>query len=556
MARTSPTCSPIRRAAVRAVVVASAALLAGACEGVPVDDSRNDNRLFPARGVVRGTVSYQGPRPCSRGGHIVGNAIVAIHRAANPPPPSGLARGAVSFVAVPGDVLFANEPRSVAPELYCPPADTSVTVSAPFTIAPVEADAYVVTAFYDRGGHFWPSFSFRNQPHFGDVAGGHIDLADFAARGSEPGYLPKLLPVVVGAPGPRGELVIPPQGYVADNVPVTLAQRVLLTRPYFHPEGADEVPEPKPTEANPSGNGLYVPTLEIPQDYGIAAPPASLTTATLAALGKSFASLRLAWGVSVGEVPAAVDPAQPFGFQLSPPPPEGRGGLLVWSSGAAYRELPMIPRLWPRVAFMKLLDDPSHRSDPQGLELQGDFAKPVVLITGFALSGDDLVRTVQAMPPAAPSAGQASMRVLVEPAAYCYDWRNPALGAVLAVPRTTARSADETETGSHPTLDTAALKRAGGVREVTRGCLPKGRYGIVVSYPSGQSWSVPNESGSCAAVEGSTIAGADTGTCTASARPVLISQGTRAVIEVVAPPTPERVEYCVAHPVPAPCEQN
>jgi hypothetical protein len=40
------------------------------------------------------------------------------------------------------------------------------------------------------------------------------------------------------------------------------------------------------------------------------------------------------------------------------------------------------------------------------------------------------------------------------------------------------------------------------VREIAIGCLPTGRYGINVVYPTGQAWTVPNEAGSCAATEG------------------------------------------------------
>ena len=58
-----------------------------ACTDVPVDDERNDARLFPAQGVIRGSVTYVGPRPCSRNGHIVGNAVVLVFDRRNPPPP-------------------------------------------------------------------------------------------------------------------------------------------------------------------------------------------------------------------------------------------------------------------------------------------------------------------------------------------------------------------------------------------------------------------------------------------------------------------------------------
>src|ERR1700682_2001234 len=92
-------------------VLFAAAVALGACESVPVDDQRSDNRLFPARGVIRGTVSYSGPHPCSRDGHIVGDAILLVFDAKTPPPPTGLANTAVNFMAVSGDRLFANEPR-------------------------------------------------------------------------------------------------------------------------------------------------------------------------------------------------------------------------------------------------------------------------------------------------------------------------------------------------------------------------------------------------------------------------------------------------------------
>src|SRR5205085_8138977 len=107
-----------------------------ACSDVPIDNERQDQRLFPARGVIRGTVTYFGPRPCSQDGHIIGNAVVLVFNRSNPPPPAGLATNAVNFVAVPGDVLFANEPRTTAKEVTCP-AEDPIEASAPFTIGPV-----------------------------------------------------------------------------------------------------------------------------------------------------------------------------------------------------------------------------------------------------------------------------------------------------------------------------------------------------------------------------------------------------------------------------------
>src|SRR5207249_3258062 len=98
----SPTHSPTDGMSRRLVLpMLFPVLLALACTDAPVDDARSDRRLFPPGGVIRGTVTYVGPRPCSREGHIVGNAVILVFDRRNPPPPRGLAPAAVNFVAVP-----------------------------------------------------------------------------------------------------------------------------------------------------------------------------------------------------------------------------------------------------------------------------------------------------------------------------------------------------------------------------------------------------------------------------------------------------------------------
>jgi hypothetical protein len=66
--------------------------------------------------------------------------------------------------------------------------------------------------------------------------------------------------------------------------------------------------------------------------------------------------------------------------------------------------------------------------------------------------------------------------------------------------------------------------------------LPKGRYEINIVYPDGQAWTVPNEAGACSGDEGTTDYGGLT--CTLKPRPILYSQGNRAVVEVVGPTNP------------------
>ena len=87
-----------------------------------------------------------------------------------------------------------------------------------------------------------------------------------------------------------------------------------------------------------------------------------------------------------------------------------------------------------------------------------------------------------------------------------------------------------------------------GTNGIGAACLPLGRYAIAMVYPDGQAWTVPNEAGVCSGSEGATdYAGL---TCTLQPRPVVYSQGARAVVEVVAASDPA---YCGVHPVPTDC---
>jgi hypothetical protein len=544
------------------VVVAALA----ACGDVPIDDERDDSRLFPARGVIRGTVTYFGPRPCSQDGHIVGNAIVLVFDRRNPPPPTGLATNAVNFVAVPGDVLFTNEPRTNGPELSCPPEDP-MEASAPFAVAPLEGGQYILAAFYDRRGRFWPTFKFRNLPEAGDIAGGYIDIADAQKNADNPVYQPIYRTIDVGTDGVIGE-----HGFIADNVPVTIGRRVPFTRPYFHPRSldpqtgaeqssAEEIGDAQTSPANPTGDPFAVPIIPVEQDVRVLAPPARPTPETLTAFQRSFPNLRLVWSVPESEFQTAVDPAGAFGFQLPALPPNGKGGLLVFASGGPIPENPTVPALWPQVALVKLADDPTRRGDPQSLVVQGTPEEtlitgkapgPLVVIQGITLDGDSLARTIAG--PIAPGPTTAALRdhltAMVRPVALCFDPRDVASGAVLSTPHLKAPSADASEPGEKDIFDAAALAKQPFVRSVQQGCLPKGRYAISLVYPTGQAWTVPNEAGGCSREEGGVIVGTGLGSCASKPRPVLLSQGSRAVLEVI---DARDARACQDFPVPEAC---
>ena len=263
------------------------------------------------------------------------------------------------------------------------------------------------------------------------------------------------------------------------------------------------------------------------------------------------------------EAETATDPGQPFDLQLPLVPPKGNGGLLVFGRGASIPENPAVPDLWPQVAFVKLADDPLRRGDPQSLVVQGTPEEsvitgkpvgPIVIIQGITLLDDSLARTIAGPVPMSPSTAalRDHVTVLVKPAALCFDPRRVDVGGLLVTPHFTGISADSNETGQKPLFDKAALEKVPIVREIKQGCLPKGRYAITLVYPTGQAWTVPNEMGGCAPSEGSVVTKGDGSSCSAKPRPVLLSQGARAVLEIVEPRDANR-GACDDNPVPDPC---
>jgi len=546
------------------VALFSLVLLAIACDDVPLDDTR---AVVPS-GVMRGTALYQGRPPCTAAGHVVGNLVLLVFDQTNPPPPGGIATTPVNFGVVPGDALFASMPRTAGSDRVCPgEAAAQVTASAPFAISPLDAGRYIVIAFYDTTGDFLPTFKFRNLPELGDVAGGYLDTTDAAKHAGDVNYQPIFLPVAIGVPDPDskggGALVMPREGYMADNVSVTVGVSLPFARPYFYPAGA-EAPATKPSAsgANPDGDPDFVPVATMTQDQQVLAPPERLTEDTVARFQGAFPQVRLNAGLPDAEIGTAVDPAGPFHFQTAPF--SRGGGLFTWSMGTPIPEGNGVQSLYPIVVFSKLVADPTHTRDPQATIAQGSAAEPIVVIQGITLFDDSLLKTVLLAPPTAPSADTRidHVTVLARPSVVCFDPRNVAAGGVLVTPHLKGPSADPNETvppDGKDLFDAAALQQAQAklVRKVTVGCLPAGRYAINAIYSTGQAWTTPNEAGSCAVAEGPPTGKAGSvAACATKPRPVLYSQGTRAVLEVVPPTKADGVQYCKDHPVPDECIKN
>jgi hypothetical protein len=483
-------------------------------------------------------------------------------------------------------------------------AGATLTISAPFAISPLAAGSYVIEAFYDSRGDFLPTFKFRDLPEQGDIGGGDIDTADALAaiNAGNPNYQPKLVPVDVGTPlplpagAPPGEIpeyVLPDDGgtgVVVDNLTVTLGAPLPAARPYFFAGGLATSFDPgtdtlTSTEvqssavAGPNTTGIGgaqesnpddYPILTIPQDIQVlAAPTQNIVQANVDNFESKFPHLLLHWGVPPGE--SATSAAPPFHFQV---PPAGPPGFSVWQSALfdaarqswVPQDIPEgggIPALWPLVVLAKL--DTS--VDPTSLTsttTQGDPKSPVVILQGITLLGGDgldatrpdtlfntgtaeafglLFDGASGRPTIFP---QDHLTVLVRPAVICFDSlfdpNDPDKRGTLVTPYLSAPSADLTGSTMQPILPAAAFATPQLASLVAgaplQACLPTGRYAINVVYPNGQTWTVPNESGVCSSAEGATDYA--NLTCTLQPRPVLRSQGARAVVEITPASDPTR----------------
>jgi hypothetical protein len=590
-----------------------AAGIAAACGSVPNEtDPPPFGREVANTGVMRGTLVYSGPHPCSSSGHIVGAAIIFVFERRNPPPPNGLATTPVNFGVVEGDALFPAEPRNPGPSTYCPPKDATITANAPFAISPLPGGEYIVQSFYDYTGDFLPNFTFRNLPELGDVGGGVVDTVDALKPGNagNPNYMPHFFSVDVGTPealpdgAPEGGIpnfTIPPQGFIADNLTVTVGSIFPTPRPYFYAggmqvsfdmsSGALSATEIQTSATAPttrrgilqstSATADTDPILIIPQDLSVlAAPDDAMSETNVNNFESKFPRLLLHASLPAAELPVAIAP--PFHFQIplpisadagAPPPSMLMGGgaipttFNVWQnaifdpSKQAWQpqDIPEgggVASLWPLVVLSKL----DTNTDPYGIKAQGDATHPVIIMEGITLlagdgtgdptKSDSLFNTATAeafgslfdMKSGRPVVfPQDHLTVLMRPAVICFntlfDANNPDKRGTLVTPHLLAQTADVPPTGNVQPIVPASVLSSSLINSLVKGlpvqsCLPTGRYAINIVYPDGQAWTIPNESGVCSSAEGATIY--KNLTCSVEPRPVLRSQGQRAVVEVYA----------------------
>jgi hypothetical protein len=238
---------------------------------------------------------------------------------------------------------------------------------------------------------------------------------------------------------------------------------------------------------------------------------------------------------------------------------------------------------------------PNVANDPANITAQGDANTPVVILQGITLfggaapttdatDGDSLYTTVSGTffsPQNFIDANgnpiithQDHVTALIRPAAICFntlfDESNSDKRGELVTPYLVSESTDPTPLENAPVVPPDLLDNNDPARfqantlikpppgwtpptgwtpgqacpdpkncgPAIQGCLPKGRYAINVVYPDGQAWTVPNEAGACtgtATGEGTTDWNINPPTCTLQQRPVITSQGPRAVVEIVGP---------------------
>jgi hypothetical protein len=327
-------------------------------------------------------------------------------------------------------------------------------------------------------------------------------------------------------------------------------------------------------------NPHYAPVLTIPQDLLVLAPPATVNQANVDNYEASFPRLVLEGGLPASEQTIATATSQPFHFQL---PPAGGGALSLWQNAsfdsASQAWVPLqipegenIPSIWPLVVLTKLVDDPTHTADPASLTEQGSATAPVIVLQAITLLGQGssslLFDTMGAAQNGAlfDASGrpkvvtQNQMTVLLRPNVICFDSlfdpTQPDKRGTLVTPFLFGTTADLPTGMADALIAPLSALQSPQIAPLVKGspvtgCLPVGRYAINVVYPDGQAWTVPNEAGGCSGTEGPTAYSTTPPQCTLQPRPVLVSQGPRAVVEIV--PTDDATHCQGAQAVPQVC---
>ncbi len=466
-----------------------AATGAVSCGSIPSDPA------LPPAGVISGTLTYVGPKPCTEDGHVVGAANLLLFDAKNLPPPDGLATRSVRIAAVPGSQLFAD----LAPRLtyepsgarWCPSDNERVTVSVPFTFAAVGAGRYQVRGFYDLAGDFNPAFKMTTASAKGNISGGALLNATEAANGQTPVFAE----ITVGNQLPDGTFAMPSSGVYLRNVSVTFGKPIEFERPYYH---VAKVHYPvASTDPNEQPRVVDVPPfVEVAADWHIAYGPSEISNI-------SSALLRLELGGTFPETELALAKAAPYKFRVA----ADSSFDVFWDGDARVPGTKSalladgLPAYGPSIVVSKL--DPS---DPRRLAGQ---ANPRVVSSAIVAKDISLTSLLGATP---GTEKNAKIVALLRPTLICITDPVKDGPAHIITPFKQSLSdkpvvADE----AGLTADVAALLRRDPAKTTFgESCLIPGDYAMNVVYPTSQSWTLPNESGTCFGTESVSGAGCAT----------------------------------------------
>jgi hypothetical protein len=462
------------------LVVAAAGSLLVSCAEMP------DDAALPPAGVISGTLTYSGPKPCTENGRVVGAANLLLFDVRNLPPPDGLATRSVRITVIPGSALFAD----IAPSLtynadqsrWCPTSNERVTVSAPFTFAAVSGGRYQVRGFYDLVGDFNPAFKITTASAKGNISGGALLNATEAGGGATPVFAE----VTVGAEQADGTFAVPPTGVHLRNVSVTFGKPIAHERPYFHvskayyPVTSTDPAEQSRVEETPK-------VVEIPADWHIAYGPSEISSI-------SGALLRLEFASTLPSADLTVAKAAPYRFRVD----TGSAFDFYWDGAARVPGTKSailadgLAAYGPSVVVSKLDD-----ADPKRLTGQ---ANPRVVSSAIVAREPSLTSLLGATPGTQTAPTVVAM---LRPTLICITDPNKNGPAHIITPFKQSLSdkpvvADE----AGLTADVAALLRRDPAKTTFgEGCLLPGDYAVNVVYPTSQSWTLPNESGTCFGTE-------------------------------------------------------
>jgi hypothetical protein len=456
------------------------------CGDVPAQD---DDYFRPA-GVIRGSVTYNGPLPCTKQGHIVGSAVILSFDERFLPPPDGLGSSARTLALIPGDVLFSGVTTSIPANadgsLACPPPGTNITVSADWELGPYPAGRYQVRGYYDYDGDFSPSLGIHSLPTGGDVLGGVVENVSDLLR--DPKTKPVYRTIEVGDRDKNGNLFMPKTGKLIEGVSMTLGIPAVFGRPIAHFAGVLDERPLVPAEKRFPNTREAAENIVIPQDYRFSVSP----TLNPGSADKEFLRVLFKPGVPDEEVSNALDRSlslqvvSPWNKLFIFPQVDAAGNIVPTPEKTAAA----VADLFPQVVFA--------RADPRDPTGKTTIRNPASTLSGLVVNNSIIGTLAGNFASDLAPKSVDMLQVYLRPTIACIDVTDSNFPVTFVA--TTFKAENGQEVVDVNDLRPKLAKRFGRPESNIRivvGCLPAGGYRTNLVYNTGQAWSMPNEAGSC-----------------------------------------------------------